>query len=266
MSAAALLVLYCTLVVAASLLGGLLPGWMRLGHTRMQVLVSFVAGLMLGVALFHMLVHAAHRTRTLDTAVLWTGIGLLTMFFLIRTLDFHHHEPPPGEGEGHGRESPLSWAGVAVGFALHTALDGIALGASVRAEAEHGGGAVAGLGTFLAVLLHKPLDALTVVALMAAGGWPARSRLLVNLGLAALCPLGALLFWVGAGASGSVLVGCALAFSAGVFLCISLADLLPELQFHRHDRLKLSLALLLGVALAYGLVILEGDLHHGHAH
>ena len=265
------LILYCVLVVVASLIGGLLPGWMRLGHTRMQVMVSFVAGLMLGVALFHMLVHAAHHTHTLDTAVLWTVIGLLTMFFLIRTLDFHHHEPvhDPEEHEGHAHpiapQSPLSWAGVAVGFALHTTIDGIALGASVRAESGHGDG-IPGLGTFLAVLLHKPLDALAVVALMAAGGWSKRSRLLVNVGLAALCPLGALLFWWGAGAGSSVFVGSALAFSAGVFLCVSLADLLPELQFHSHDRLKLSVALLLGVALAYCLVFLEGDMHHGHAH
>jgi zinc and cadmium transporter len=41
----------------------------------------------------------------------------------------------------------------------------------------------------------------------------------------------------------------ALAFSAGTFLCIALSDLLPELQFHSHDRFKLSVALLAGVGL-----------------
>jgi zinc and cadmium transporter len=40
-----------------------------------------------------------------------------------------------------------------------------------------------------------------------------------------------------------------LAFSAGTFLCIALSDLLPELQFHEHDRWKLSVALLAGLAL-----------------
>jgi zinc and cadmium transporter len=53
-----------------------------------------------------------------------------------------------------------------------------------------------------------------------------------------------------------VFLGCALAFCAGTFLCISCSDLLPELQFHSHDRFKLSVALLagLGVAIAIGLV------------
>ena len=55
------------------------------------------------------------------------------------------------------------------------------------------------------------------------------------------------------------IVGCALAFSAGVFICISLSDLLPELEFHAHDRFKLSLALLLGVAAAWGIGYLEPE-------
>ena len=59
------------------------------------------------------------------------------------------------------------------------------------------------------------------------------------------------------------MVGCSLAFSAGVFLCISLGDLLPEVEFHSHDRLKLSLTLLLGIALAWGIGLLEPSHVHG---
>jgi zinc and cadmium transporter len=60
-------------------------------------------------------------------------------------------------------------------------------------------------------------------------------------------------------------VGIALCFAAGAFLCISTSDLLPEVQFHRHDRVKLSLALLLGVAIAAAIVLVEtgGHEHHG---
>ena len=57
--------------------------------------------------------------------------------------------------------------------------------------------------------------------------------------------------------------GAALAFAAGVFLCIALADLLPEVEYHAHDRLKLSAALLAGVALAYCVGLAEP---HGHSH
>jgi len=49
--------------------------------------------------------------------------------------------------------------------------------------------------------------------------------------------------------------------SAGVFLCISLGDLLPELHFHSHDRFRLSLMLLLGVAIAVAIEFLPGHQH-----
>jgi hypothetical protein len=36
---------------------------------------------------------------------------------------------------------------------------------------------------------------------------------------------------------------------------------LPELQFHRHDRVKLSVALILGLALAHGAAMMEAAAH-----
>jgi zinc and cadmium transporter len=121
-----------------------------------------------------------------------------------------------------------------------------------------------GLGVFLAILLHKPLDALSITSLMRAGGWGGGARLAANLGFALLCPLGAVLFVWGVGFldDQAFVVGCALAFSAGVFLCISLGDLLPEVHFHSHDRVKLTLVFLVGIALAYGLRFVEPGFTH----
>jgi zinc and cadmium transporter len=59
-----------------------------------------------------------------------------------------------------------------------------------------------------------------------------------------------------------LVIGCALAFSAGVFLCISLSDLLPEVHFHSHDKGKLTLSFLLGIGLAFALGYVEPDLTH----
>src|SRR4029077_13489449 len=78
------------------------------------------------------------------------------------------------------------------------------------------------------------------------------SRQLLNALFSLATPLGVALFYLGANhiaASNVTFLGCALAFSAGTFLCIALSDLLPELQFHAHDRLKLSVALLAGIGL-----------------
>jgi len=123
----------------------------------------------------------------------------------------------------------------------------------VRVEAGTEAGALLGLGTFLVIILHKPFDAMAIGTLMAAGGWSRISRHLVN-GLFALAiPLGVTLFDLVASrfvGPSHQFVGSALAFAAGSFLCISTSDLLPELQFHAHDRWKLSFALLAGLGLS----------------
>lgn len=280
----AILLVYCVLVIIASIAGGSLPSWFRLTHSRMQIIISFVAGLMLGVGLWHMLPHSVMELGSLDRAVWWMMIGLLGMFFLIRLFHFHQHEFEP-EGEHcdhehhHHDHGPapaevlrsggsISWIGIALGLSLHTVIDGIAMAAAVHAEAGHGESILLGFGTFLAVVLHKPLDALSITSLMAVGGWSNRARTIVNVLFSLVCPLGALGFMLSVGSiTGNeqhVLVGCALAFSAGVFLCISLTDLLPELQFHSHDRIKLSVSLLLGVALAGAIGLVEGEHLHNH--
>jgi zinc and cadmium transporter len=102
---------------------------------------------------------------------------------------------------------------------------------------------------------------------MAAGGWSRNSIWLANLSFALMCPLGAISFVFGLDSffgEQHIVLGCSLAFAAGVFLCISLADLLPEVAFHTHDRLRLTLALALGVALAWGIGFLEPK--HAHEH
>lgn len=285
MSPDQLLLIYCVAVIGSSLFGGALPSLIRLTHVRMQCLLSLVGGFVLGVALLHMIPHGVHACGSLDLVIQWTLIGLLVTFFMIRLFHFHQHGPaaqPTDDGsecdhpehdhhhhDHSGRE--VNWTGVLLGLSLHTLMDGVAMAAAVVAEAEvHPGHWHAwpwGFGVFLAVFLHKPLDALSITGLMANGTRSSRTRHLVNFGFSLMCPLGALLFVsfansISSDASMQRFMGMGMGFSAGVFLCISLSDLLPEVQFHRHDRGKLSLSLLLGVALAYGIGFLEGG--HGH--
>lgn len=284
MSPAGLLAIYCLLIMVASMTGGMLPSLVRLTHTRMQLLMSFVGGLMMGVAMLHLLPHAVVETQSLDDVAISAMAGLLVMFFLIRTFHVHQHTPADDHHDSscdkheHAHDPvgvfdsqtchrhPLSWIGLAIGLSLHTMIDGIALAAGVSMEAIEGDTSLlAGLGVFLAVLLHKPLDALSITTVMSAGGWSTKRVWFVNLGFGLMCPLGALAFYFGVTElfhEQHAIVGCSLAFAAGVFLCISLADLLPEVQFHKHDRVKLSLALLFGVLVAY----LIGFLEPAHTH
>ncbi len=269
-----LLIVYCLLIIAASLAGGWLPLLVRLTHQRMQLAISVVAGFMLGVALLHMLPHAL-RDAPAEPTMGFVLLGLLVMFFLERFFSYHHHELPDDQHEhdhDHGHEQEqggqLSWGGATIGMALHSIIAGVALASAVFVGGAPGGGTAGagGLAVFLVIFMHKPLDSLTVITLTTKRGWSSKSRHLLN-GLFALAvPLGAALFLLGfAGAidQSPTFVAYALAFSAGTFLCISLSDLLPELHFHHHDRGKLSAALLLGLVLAWVAASFE---HHTHGH
>lgn len=290
-----LLIVYSLLVIGASLLGGWLPSLVRLTHTRMQFMISFVGGLMLGIGVFHMLPHALVELGPggVDTAALAMMAGIVTMFFMLRAFHFHQHEPVEltsgaeadvcdhgdephahshhpahdhghGHAHGHGAAHELSWLGVFLGLALHTLIDGMALGASVQVESaeasQEGLFWLFGLGTFAAILLHKPLDAVSITSLMTAAGWSRGWKLFINILFAGMCPLGAALFLLGVRQlfdDQALALGIALAFAAGVFACIALSDLLPEMEFHSHHRIWLSLTLIAGIAMAWGIRYLE---------
>lgn len=278
------LLVFCILIVIASVGGGLVPLLRVVTHVRMQVYLSFSAGVMLGSALLHMLPESAEIGG--PEVIGWALPGLVTLFLVERFFSYHHHEfeePAAGnspektacEGHGHSHDhdhhhahalapkaetARFHWKAAAIGLALHSLLGGVALASAEAASANSDWSVTSGV--FLATLLHKPADALTITSLMQRGR--ARSALahLVNLLFALMIPMGAILFQLGRSRLADLpqnsiqsVTGAALAFSAGTFLCISLSDLLPELHFHSHDRVKLSIALLAGIALMSVVVI-----------
>jgi zinc and cadmium transporter len=300
MSPELLLLTYCVLILFVSVGGGLIPLVVRLTHQRMQLAISLVAGVMLGVGLLHMLPHALEeapdQVHVIFACVL---VGFLTMFFIERFLCFHHHDVPSVGGEkgsgAHSHESKphrhdhalaggsddavdirhekhrLNWVGASIGLTLHTIIAGIALAASFEAQSRGDNvAALAGFGTFLVIFLHKPFDAMTITTLMTVGGWKKSITHLVNGVFALMIPVGVGLFYLGLSHAGDEahLIAYALAFSAGTFLCVSMSDLLPELQFHAHDRLALSFSVLLGLSVAgvAGLFEEHDHDHAGHGH
>ncbi len=273
----------CGLIAVASVFGGFLPTLIRLTHQRMQIALSFVSGVMLGVAFFHMLPHAIMEISeqrnssghemdhlAINPVMLAAALGFLAMFFLERFASFHQHDVVE-ECDTHDHDNahthshgvtPLTWSGAALGLSLHSLLEGVALASSISvATTLHPGAGLAGLGTFLVILLHKPFDAMTLTTLLRAGKSSARKLHVVNILFALIVPIGAAIFLLKTGGGDPTFTAYALAFSAGSFLCIAGSDLLPELHFHAHDRVRLSLALVLGLAIAWGIGNLESMSH-----
>jgi len=280
------------LVVAASLLGAWV-GTRRLAHTPLQLVLSAVSGMILGIVFFHLLPHALGThgggADPMDV-MLWALIGFMALFVLERFAPFHAHEhgavgdcgagscghvahtcdhehehAPHAHADAHTRAPRLGWMGALLGLTVHSLMEGVALAASVQAESSAGW--LAGLGTLLVIVAHKPFDAMTLAALLRQDRVEAGKAVVIQVLFSLVMPAGAFLFMAGVRHDPQI-TALALAFSGGVFLCIACSDLLPEVQFHRHDRLKLTAALLGGILLAWGMSRLEATMHghadHGH--
>jgi len=282
-----LLLVYCVLIIAASIMGGRLSTLLRMTHLRTQLLMSGVGGLMLGIALLHLMPHGQEVLGSASKAGTGALAGLIVMFLLVRLFHTHDHGIPVEADtravgheqhcdhdhdhthghehtHGHDHAKGISWFGLFFGLVLHTLVDGVALASSVLADAEHGAWmGLAGLGTFLAVALHKPLDAFAITSVMHKQHWPIAAQRAANLSFSLACPIGAIAFYFGSThwLANSDLLGWGLVVSAGFFIGIAMADLLPEVAFHDHDRGKLTAALLLGVAIAVGIENLPGHSH-----
>ena len=277
-----LLFAYSAAIFAVSLLGGKLSAIVTMTHFRTQLVMSLVAGFLLGVAMYHLLLHSLEDIPgpyAGEIAVGCAVLGVIMIIVLLRMFRFHQHEfdheavEMPNQHDHHDHHdrvnvNPRSVFGVATGLGLHTRTEGIALGASMRIGLIHEGETIlVGLGVFLAIMLHKPLDAYSIIGLMRVSGYGDRACTLTNIGFALLCPLITVLTYLGVGVLSELnelhVVGYIMAFAAGVFLCISLSDLLPEIQFHSHDRGILAIAFLIGIGLAYALFYFESDTMHG---
>jgi hypothetical protein len=87
-----ILIIYCAIIAAVSVLGGLVPILMKLSHRGMQMALSMVSGVLIGVAILHMLPHALHEGGTNDGIFMAMLAGFLTLF-LSTTMN---PIPPPG--------------------------------------------------------------------------------------------------------------------------------------------------------------------------
>jgi zinc and cadmium transporter len=260
--------IFSVALLAASLLGSWLPRQITMTHTRTQMVLSLVSGLMLGVALYHLIPHSFGLAGDIDLVMAWALVGLVFMLLLLRLFHFHQHDFVAAAGSSelssaeaqshahshahahsHPSDRGIGALGLFTGLCVHTVIDGIALGAVMLSD--HG----LGLGVFLAILLHKPLDSLSIETVMANAGWTSAQRWSAAILFSVLCPLAAMALYLGMTPylESSLWLSGILAFAGGAFICIALSDLLPEVQFHSHDRVRLTLLFLMGIGLALGI-------------
>jgi len=227
---------------AAGLIGGLIPDrWLQ---RRKTGLIGFAAGALLAAALLDVLPEAIElRGRE----ALWWALGAFVVGALLEwSLSAHVHR----RGGTPGPASPVT---LLASDALHNIGDGIAIAAAFLVSIP------LGVVTSLAVIVHEVPEELGDYALLRASGMP-KKRALLALGAvqltAAIGAFGTLV----AATQTAALAGIALSISAGTFLFIATADLLPEVlrsAVHGRARVEAVIGFLAGLG-AVGLQAVLG--------
>ena len=181
--------------------------------------VSFAAGALIGDAFLHLIPQIAGDGFTTETA-LYILSGIL-LFFIIENIIHWHHCHTHGCGHGTPR---FVWTNL-IGDSVHNFIDGIIIMASFMINVQ------VGIATTIAVILHEIPQEIGDFAILMHGGLSKKKALLFNFFSASFAIIGALLLYFVKWISG--LTNFLIPFTAGSFIYIAAADLIPEL--HKGD-------------------------------
>jgi ZIP family zinc transporter/zinc and cadmium transporter len=204
---------FAVAAAAGNVLGALaMVRHVRRGLKAIDLGIAFGAGFMLCVALLGVLPEVFKA----DAA---TGAAYLLAGYLIVHLAQHVLVPHFHFGEETHRVTPVTGLTALFGLSLHTFFDGVAIASGFLVSGE------LGLLLFLAVLVHKLPEGVTIASIVLAGG-QTKSRALAS----AAWLGGATVLGVVLTEAIAPLAEHGLALSAGVTLYVAASNLVPEFQ------------------------------------
>lgn len=246
-------------LVSAVSLAGIAFLAMRAERLRamMHVLVGLAAGALLGDALVHLIPQAFESGLGGTNFSLAALAGIVLFFVLEKYLRWQHHEHDalhthmPTVEEVREPTMPVGGL-VLVGDGIHNFVDGAVIAASYAVSIP------LGIATTIAVFLHEIPQEIADFALLLHAGFSRGRALFWNVVSTLTAVFGALAFL----AVGKALAGIepiAAAFTAGAFIYIAAADLVPELHETKHPGRSAVqfIAMLVGIALMFALLALE---------
>lgn len=230
------------LSVVGSVGGLLVAGLLLLFDKRVRTrvvpwLVSFAVGTLLGAAALVLMPEALETLAPARAFAVMLG-GILTFFVLEKLVLLRHcHD----DEDCHVHRSTATM--VIVGDTVHTFVDGVAIAASTLVSVP------AGIMTALAAIAHEiPQEAGDFGILLAAGH--SRRRALMLNAASAIGGLAGAALMLMFGASVPLAQPYVLAFAAGNFLYVAMADLIPHLHRGEADPNSLRQIVLIALGLA----------------
>jgi ZIP family zinc transporter len=204
------------ITVLSTLAGGIVA--LRLAR-ELATAIALTGGVVVAVALFHVLPEAIEALDDPHRVGLLVGTGFVFFFLAERALVLHHRDETE-QAQAHARVGALGAAGLSV----HSFIDGLGIGLAFGLDTT------TGLLVFLAVVSHDFADGLNTVSFVMRQSGD-RKTAIRWLAVDAVAPLAGAI--VGASLSvGEEQLGALLAVYVGFFLFMGATDLLPHAHEH----------------------------------
>ena len=206
--------------------------------TRMvPILVSFAVGALLGDALFHIMPELA-LDGGITVGISWImALSILFFFVLEKVIHLHHQLNAPEHRHVH----PVVLTNL-LGDGVHNFVDGAIIAGSFLVNPS------LGIATTIAVALHEIPQEMGDLGVLVHAGLTPKRALLYNFGSALTALLGAVIALLLSGAVEGI-DRPLLAISAGAFIYIAGADLIPEL--HKGASIRTGVIQFFGIAAGF---------------
>lgn len=238
-------------VLVISLLSLVGIAWLALGKLKLKkvllFLVSFSAGALLGDVFLHLLPELTENPDGVSVSGFYILLGILVFLLLEKFICWRHCHVPTSQHHLH----PVGVNNLA-GDALHNFIDGMIIAGAFLVSWP------VGLATSLAVILHEIPQEIGDFGVLLHAGFSKGKALFFNF-ISALFAFGgaALVLFLGAGSDN--FINFVVALTAGGFIYIACADLIPEIHKEcrpKHSFLQLA-AFLAGIGIMSLLLLIE---------
>jgi zinc and cadmium transporter len=215
-------------------------------------LISFAAGTLLGDAFIHLIPESFSSEEQPLRQSLLILAGMMTFFAVEKIMRHRHGAFHAEEHSGGPVKSELAAMNL-IGDAVHNLIDGVLIGASYLVDTS------LGVTTTVAVLFHEIPQELGDFSVLVHSGVSPRKAVLFNFGSASVAILGTVMALVAGTFARDTVVSVLVPATAGGFVYLAAADLIPELQHERslESLLRQTGLMALGIAVMVALTVLE---------
>lgn len=211
------IVFYSTIAGLATILGIIMvilkEEWVLRNSSHVH---SFAAGLILGIAFFHLF---PESLKLSEHALTFIFIGFLIFYLLEHLMVLHSGS----EIHYKDKHNPQHTKGMVIfaGLFVHSLLDGLIIGVGFEIDAT------IGILTSLGVIGHELPEGVTTFSLLI-NKIKRETALTLSIAVALATPIGALISLTFMGSLSKSTIGLLLAMAGGSFLYIAATDLIPE--------------------------------------